>query len=88
MNLLELEPQEDGNYVLLLNIYSQAKEWDKIVNVRRMMKNINIQKVLGSSSIEVDNAVHEFVASDQSHPDSEKILGMLGEITYSLRHAG
>ena len=88
VNLLELEPQEDGNYVLLSIIYSQAKEWDKVVNVRRMMKNINIQKVLGSSSIEVDNAVQEFVGSDQSHPGSEKILGMLGEITYRLRHAG
>ena len=58
------------------------------MNVRRMMKNINIQKVPGSSTIEVDNAVHEFVAGDQSHPDSEKILGMLGEITYRLRHVG
>ena len=88
VNLLELDPHEDGNYVLLSNIYSQAKEWDKVVNVRRMMKSINIQKVLRSSSIEVDNAVHEFVVGDKSHPDSEKILGMLGEITYRLRHAG
>lgn len=50
---LTLEPHADGNYVLLSNIYSQAKKWDKVVNVRRMMKNINIQKVLESNLIEV-----------------------------------
>ena len=88
VNLLELEPHVDGNYVLLSNIYSQAKEWDKVVNVRRMMKNINIQKVPGSSSIEVDNAVHEFVAGDQSHPESKKILRMLSEITARLKANG
>ncbi|CBI41082.3 unnamed protein product, partial [Vitis vinifera] len=62
--------------------------WDKVVNVRRMMKNINIQKVPGSSSIEVDNAVHEFVAGDQSHPESKKILRMLSEITARLKANG
>ena len=60
--LHSLEPHVDGDYVLLSNIYFQAKKWDEVVNVRRMMKNTNIKKVLGSSSIEVGNAVHEFVA--------------------------
>ncbi|RVW33607.1 Pentatricopeptide repeat-containing protein [Vitis vinifera] len=45
-------------------------------------------KVPGSSSIEVDNAVHEFVAGDQSHPESKKILRMLSEITARLKANG
>ncbi|XP_059624809.1 pentatricopeptide repeat-containing protein At5g66520-like [Cornus florida] len=88
VNLLELEPHVDGNYVLLSNIYSQAKKWDKVVNIRRMMKDINIQKAPGSSSVEVDNAVHEFVAADKSHPQSVEIYQMLAEMSNRLKNTG
>ncbi|XP_024963410.1 pentatricopeptide repeat-containing protein At2g44880-like [Cynara cardunculus var. scolymus] len=63
--ILSLEAHADGNYVLLSNIYSQAKKWEKVVDVRRKMKENKIQKVPGSSSIEVGTAVHEFVAGDR-----------------------
>ena len=52
------------------------------------MKNVNIQKVPGSSSIEIDNAVHEFVAGDKSHPQCEDIYRMLAEMTDRLKHSG
>ncbi|KAF9589453.1 hypothetical protein IFM89_023868 [Coptis chinensis] len=38
VNLLELEPHMDGNYVLLSNMYAQGKKWDDVVNVRRRMR--------------------------------------------------
>ncbi|MFS7904939.1 putative tetratricopeptide-like helical domain superfamily [Helianthus anomalus] len=52
-----LEAHDDGNYVLLSSIYSQDNKWDKAVNIRRKMDEISIQKVVGNSSVEVDNAV-------------------------------
>lgn len=88
VKLLELEPHEDGNYVLLSNIYSQSKKWDKVVTVRRMMRNLCIEKVPGSSSIEVNNEVHEFVSCDRSHPKSEEIYQMLVEIVDRLKLDG
>ncbi|KAF7803850.1 pentatricopeptide repeat-containing protein [Senna tora] len=88
VSLLELEPHADGNYVLMSNMYSQAMKWDKVVNLRRMMKNANIQKVPGCSSIEVDNSVYEFVSGDKSHPKSSQIYEMLDEILYRLQNAG
>lgn len=88
VNLLQLEPHVDGNYVLLSNIYSQAMKWDKVVSLRRMMKTANIHKVPGSSSIEVDNAVYEFVSGDRSHPKSSQIYEMLDEILDRLHCAG
>ncbi|KAK4271069.1 hypothetical protein QN277_019817 [Acacia crassicarpa] len=90
VNLLELEPHVDGNYVLLSNIYSQAMKWDKVKNVRKMMKkNVNLQKkVPGTSSIEVDNAVYEFVSGDKLHPKSSRIYEMLDEIFCRIRCAG
>ncbi|KAJ7946402.1 Pentatricopeptide repeat-containing protein [Quillaja saponaria] len=88
VNLLELEPYVDGNFVLVSNIYSQAKKWDRVVNTRRMMKNVNIQKFPGSSSIEVDNAVYEFLSGDKSHPKSKEIYQMLAEVLDRVKHAG
>lgn len=73
VQLLELEPHVDGNYVLLSNLYSQAMKWDKVMDVRRMMmKCSNIQKGPGSSLIEIDNSLHQFVAGDASHLESEE----------------
>ncbi|KAI3440208.1 DYW_deaminase domain-containing protein [Psidium guajava] len=88
VNLLELEPHADGNYVLLSNIYTQEKKWDKVIQVRRMMRNVNIEKVPGSSSIEVANEVYEFVAGDKSHPQTSEIYQMLNEIFEKLKLAG
>ncbi|XP_011620923.2 pentatricopeptide repeat-containing protein At5g66520-like [Amborella trichopoda] len=86
--LIELEPRADGNYVLLSNIYAQENRWDEVSRVRRLIKEKGIQRVPGSSSIEVDNSVHEFVVGDRSHTMSKEIYGMLGEISRELREAG
>ncbi|KAF8031830.1 hypothetical protein BT93_D0903 [Corymbia citriodora subsp. variegata] len=88
VNLLELEPHADGNYVLLSNIYTQDKKWDEVIHVRKMMRNVNIEKVPGSSSIEVDSAVYEFIAGDRSHPRTEEIYQMLSEILEKSKVAG
>lgn len=88
INLLELEPHVDGHYVLLSNIYAQGKRWDDVANVRRMMRGKSIQKVPGSSTIEVDNRVHEFIAGDKSHPQSERIYEMLAEMSVRLNNVG
>ncbi|CAL0330712.1 unnamed protein product [Lupinus luteus] len=88
VNLLQLEPHIDGNYVLLSNIYSQAKKWDRVVNLRRRMKYCNIKKTPGSSSIEVDNTVYEFICGDKSHPKSLEIYEMLDEIVDRIQYCG
>ncbi|KAL6010255.1 hypothetical protein ACLOJK_000686 [Asimina triloba] len=87
-NLLELEPYSDGHYVLLSNVYAQGKQWDDVANARKMLRDNMIQKIPGSSSIEINNEVHEFVAGDNSHPRFEEIYAMLSEMTDQLNHAG
>uniref|UniRef100_A0A7N0ULG8 DYW domain-containing protein n=1 Tax=Kalanchoe fedtschenkoi TaxID=63787 RepID=A0A7N0ULG8_KALFE len=87
-NLLKLEPLSDGSYVLSSNLYSLAKKWNKVSDIRRMMKNGKIQKVPGSSSIEVNNTVYEFVAGDRSNPKFTDICKMLDEVIDRLKIAG
>ncbi|XP_058093095.1 pentatricopeptide repeat-containing protein At4g21065-like [Magnolia sinica] len=87
-HLIELEPLNDGNYVLLSNIYASKGRWDDVAKVRRFMKDRGILKTPGCSSIEVDNAVHEFMAGDSSHPLSKEIYSMLDDVAMKLKAEG
>ncbi|KAF3438175.1 hypothetical protein FNV43_RR20932 [Rhamnella rubrinervis] len=52
--LLELDPENDGTYVLLSNIYSSMKKWEEAKRIRDLMAERNINKPPGCSLIEVD----------------------------------
>lgn len=86
--LIEHKAEEAGDYVLLLNIYSSLGDWDKVINVRKMMKERGIQTNPACSTIEFRGKIHEFVANDFSHPRKTEIYEMLDEINQQLRIAG
>nr|AYM00502.1 pentatricopeptide repeat protein [Salvia miltiorrhiza] len=86
--LIELEPWNSGNYVLLSNIYSANQKWDESESIRAVMHEQGIQKMRGCSWIEVDGIVHEFLVGDTSHAMSGEIYGKLSELGRELREAG
>ncbi|XVF54982.1 hypothetical protein PTKIN_Ptkin05aG0224300 [Pterospermum kingtungense] len=86
--LIELEPWNSGNYVLLSNIYSASHKWDDAAKIRSIMNERGIQKVGGYSWIEVNGVVHEFLVGDKSHSSSEMIYKKLGELAKELKEAG
>ncbi|PKI63261.1 hypothetical protein CRG98_016446 [Punica granatum] len=87
-HLIELKAQEAGDYVLLLNMYSSAGNWDKVTEVRQFMKERGIQTTPGSSTIEFAGVVHEFTVDDISHPRHPEVYAALDEIGQQLRIAG
>ncbi|KAL4190068.1 hypothetical protein AMTRI_Chr08g168580 [Amborella trichopoda] len=52
--LLELEPHNLGNYVLLSNIYASNKNWDDSAKLRLVMREKGVKKTPGSSWIELE----------------------------------
>ncbi|XP_040994937.1 putative pentatricopeptide repeat-containing protein At3g08820 [Juglans microcarpa x Juglans regia] len=86
--LIQLEPWNSGNYVLLSNIYSVSHRWDEAALLRSTMNEKGIQKIPGCSWIEVDGVVHEFLVGDKSHYLSEKIYAKLNELAMELKAAG
>ncbi|KAH6772598.1 hypothetical protein C2S52_004595 [Perilla frutescens var. hirtella] len=87
-HLHELDPHNDGYYVVLANIYSEAKRWDDAARVRKLMRERGLRKTLGCSSITVEGLVHEFVAGDDTHPQSEEIVKTWNKLLVDLRLKG
>lgn len=86
--LVELEAKNHGAYVLLSNIYAESKNWDRVTNVRQIMKAKGVKKLPGCSVMEVNGQVHEFFSGDETHPRYNEIEVMLGEISRRLKLAG
>lgn len=86
--LVELEPETGGNYVLLSNMYSCSNRWDDAKRVRQLMKERGVDKTPGSSLVEVDGAMHEFLIGDKSHPRARDIYLKLEEMNAKLQEYG
>ncbi|XP_057807460.1 pentatricopeptide repeat-containing protein At5g66520-like [Salvia miltiorrhiza] len=87
-HLHELDPHNDGYYVVLANTYSEAKKWEDAARVRKLMRERGLKKTYGCSSITVDGLVHEFVAGDESHSQSEEIFEKWKQLLVPLRLKG
>lgn len=86
--LHELDPLNDGYYVVLANIYSEAKKWEDAARVRKSMKDKGLKKTIAWSSVTVEGLVHEFVAGDETHSQSEEIYHIWDHLLIRLRSKG
>lgn len=83
-----LDPYHDGDFVLLSNTYGINGRWLEKEAVRSSMKERKIGKKPGCSLVELNQVTHEFIAGDESHPQSKEIQEMLRSIIEQLRHVG
>ncbi|XP_016479905.2 pentatricopeptide repeat-containing protein At1g04840-like [Nicotiana tabacum] len=86
--LLQLEPNHAGGHVFLSNVYAGAGRWDDVERVRSSMKNKNVDKDPGWSSMEVDGQLHTFVAGDNAHTRKQEIYSKLEEIITGAKQHG
>ncbi|XP_077227955.1 pentatricopeptide repeat-containing protein At5g15300-like [Tasmannia lanceolata] len=71
--LLEMRPDESGDYVLLSNIYASMGEWNGVERVRRLMDDRGVRKEAGCSLIEADNKeLMHFLLDSKPKLDSRK----------------
>ncbi|PRQ35096.1 putative tetratricopeptide-like helical domain, DYW domain-containing protein [Rosa chinensis] len=87
-HLSELDPLNDGYYIVLSNIYAEAQRWEDVARVRRLMRDRGVKKTPGWSSITVDGVLHEFVAGDEAHPQAEEIDQIWGKLLERLKMKG
>ncbi|KAF8033970.1 hypothetical protein BT93_C0297 [Corymbia citriodora subsp. variegata] len=83
--LIELDPDHDGRYIGLSNIYALVKRWDDAKVMRGVMEQRGVKKSPGLSFVEIAGIVHRFVAHDKTHPSSKEIYVMLNFIVNQVR---
>jgi pentatricopeptide repeat protein len=86
---VELDPGQAAGYLVLLsNVYATAKRWKDVVAVRQKMVEMGVKKPPGRSWVQINGAVHDFVAGDSAHKHAPLIYEMLGEITRQAHQEG
>ncbi|CDP13130.1 unnamed protein product [Coffea canephora] len=86
--LVELEPTNAGNYILLSNVYAAAGHWSEVRKLRILLEKKGLVKPPGKSWIVVKNKLHQFTAGDKSHPESDKIYQKLSYLVSSIKRRG
>ncbi|XWS63988.1 hypothetical protein CRYUN_Cryun06bG0148500 [Craigia yunnanensis] len=76
-HLIKLQPNHSGRYSLLANLYSRCQKWDSAARIRKLMKENGVKKIPGCSWIEVNGAIHKFIAFDRSHSESNSLNEMM-----------
>ncbi|PKA64864.1 Pentatricopeptide repeat-containing protein [Apostasia shenzhenica] len=84
-NLIDLEPENAANYVLLSNIYAAEGNWEVVAKMRNMLRRTGLKKIPGFSWLEINGHVHRFCVLDQNHPDSAKIYDMLKALELEIK---
>ncbi|XP_021898468.1 pentatricopeptide repeat-containing protein At1g06143 [Carica papaya] len=84
--LMVLEPNNSGYYTLLVNMYAEVNRWGEVAKTRARMKQSGVEKRCpGSSLIEMESKIHQFAASDKSHPASDEVYLMLAELDGQMK---
>lgn len=83
--LLELEPEKEGGYILLSNVYATCGRWSNSDSIREVMNSRGVKKIAGCSSVVVDGTVHDFTAANKQHPRWMDICSMINFLTSEMR---
>lgn len=86
--LLESQPENEGSYLLLSNIYASTGAWRAAAGLRSKMKDKGLKKQPGCSWIEVGNRVNVFVVGDKSHCQAKLIYSLLNNLHIQMKKAG
>ncbi|WCJ31095.1 Pentatricopeptide repeat (PPR-like) superfamily protein [Euphorbia peplus] len=79
-----IEPWNDGNYVMLRNLYARGKLWSDFGDIKRLMRRTGVKKEAGSSAIEIGSRVSEFIAGGREHPRWDTIQSTLSRLAIHM----
>ncbi|CAJ1952337.1 unnamed protein product [Sphenostylis stenocarpa] len=75
--LIELEPNDDGVFMLLWNMYCVANMWKEASEIRKLMRERRVRKRPGCSMVNLNGIVQEFFAEDTSLHVSAELCHLL-----------
>lgn len=87
-NIFQDDTTSVGYYILLSNLYADNGKWDKVAEVRKMMRQNGLIVDPGCSWVEVKGTVHAFLSSDNFHPQIKEINALLERFYKKMKEAG
>ncbi|KAL7174303.1 hypothetical protein ACSBR2_033545 [Camellia fascicularis] len=81
------EPWNSSNYVLLSNLYADIGRRSEAIEVREVMDDRGVQKILGLSWVEIGSCMHSFVAADKLHPCIVAICDVLQRLSLQMQES-
>ncbi|GAA0147577.1 hypothetical protein LIER_07240 [Lithospermum erythrorhizon] len=82
---IALDPLNDGNYVMLRNLYATERRWGHVEEIKGLMRKKGARKEVGCSVIEINSQVWEFISGDKGHPQWEEIYFKLGNLLQIMK---
>ncbi|CAA7018672.1 unnamed protein product [Microthlaspi erraticum] len=86
--LIEMGVDNDGDFVLMSNVYAAQGRWKDVGRVRDAMETKQVKKIPGLSYIESEGTIHKFYNSDKSHEQWREIYEKIEEIRLKIREDG
>ncbi|GAB4843314.1 hypothetical protein Ancab_013279 [Ancistrocladus abbreviatus] len=86
--LFQMETYKAGTFVLLSNMYASEARWDKVREIRDLMKVHGVPKQPGISWIQIKNKLHSFHTADKTHDHVEEIYSLLKKYHEQLKMMG
>ena len=87
-NLLQLEPNHTGYYVLMSNIYAASNKWKEVWKLRQDMKNKGLKKPAAFSMIEYGKDILGFYTADQENPYRHEVYKKMESLAIEMKMAG
>jgi len=87
-NIFHDDTTSAGYYILLSNLYADNNIWDKVAEVRKMMRQNGIIVDPGCSWVENKGTVHAFLSGDNFHPQIKEINALLERFYEKMKEAG
>ncbi|KAL5712839.1 hypothetical protein ACHQM5_014966 [Ranunculus cassubicifolius] len=85
-DLMLLEPEKEGGYLMLSNLYCTSGQWNKAEKIRKTMNEQGVKKRPGCSWVEVGNKVTVFVAGYHKHPHMEQLCKLLTSLESEMKN--
>ncbi|OIT27614.1 PREDICTED: putative pentatricopeptide repeat-containing protein At3g15130 [Nicotiana attenuata] len=83
--LLKLDGNNPVNYVLMSNIFADARRWEECEGLRGLVKAKGLKKEAGQSWVEIDKKMHFFYNRDETHPLTKAIHEFLYKMEKKMK---
>ncbi|KDP33316.1 hypothetical protein JCGZ_12865 [Jatropha curcas] len=75
--LLDVDPHDSSAFAIAANTLSAKGKWDEVAEMRKLMKDRRVKRLVGKSWMEVKGKIHVFCPEDWRHERMEEIYSTL-----------